>query len=113
MAASRAFTSGTIKRVNFIERASIAIGKVPRIPRTPPSRDSSPTNTQSSSSFLFNPPQAPRIPQRHGQVEAGAFLANVGGRKVHRAVGWWNVIAAVTQGGAHSILALAYRGIGQ
>jgi len=29
---------------------------IPRIPRTPPSRDNSPTKTQSRSSFLFSPP---------------------------------------------------------
>src|SRR5437588_5885650 len=59
MAASRAFSSCTMRREIFLPRASIAMGRAPRTPRTPPSSDNSPTNRQSGTSFLLRPRRHP------------------------------------------------------
>lgn len=58
------------------------MGNAPRTPRMPPSSDSSPTNKQSETSFLFSPPYAPRMPSAMGRsnpepslrISAGARL---------------------------------------
>ena len=83
------------------------MGSVPRIPRNPPSSESSPTITKSSSSRLFSAPYAPRIPKRHRQIEARTFFLDVGRRKIDGDVGRRNVVSAVLEGRAHAFAAFA------
>ena len=62
--------------------ASMAIGKAPRTPRTPPSSDSSPTNSAVRNLFLIQPAIGPKIPSAIGKskpepslrISAGARL---------------------------------------
>jgi hypothetical protein len=49
----------------------------------------------------------------HGQIEAGALFANVGGREINGDVGGRNIAAAVFERGANAIAALAHGGVGQ
>ena len=80
-AASRALTSGTIRLAIFFARAAMAIGSAPRTPRMPPSSDSSPTITNSGSSFFTRPPYAPRIPMAMGRSKPEpSFLMSAGAR---------------------------------
>ncbi len=48
-----------------------------------------------------------------GQVEARAFLLQVGGSQVDGDEGGRNQVAGVLDGGAHAVAALAHRGVGQ
>ncbi len=61
---------------------------------------------------MFKPPYAEDA-ERHGQVEAGPLLANVGRRQVDGDLGGWNIVAAVLQRRADPVAAFADRGIGQ
>src|SRR6266403_1214962 len=88
------------------------MGRVPRMPRIPPSRERSPTNTQSSS-LSCSDPIGTQDTERHGEVEAGALLANVCRREVHGNVRRWDVVAAGAQRGADAILTLTDGGIRQ
>src|ERR1019366_9252309 len=51
--------------------------------------------------------------ERHGQVKAGTFLANVGRRQIDRDLGGWNIVAAVFQCRADPVAAFADGSIGQ
>ena len=51
--------------------------------------------------------------ERHRQIEAGAFLPDVGRREVNGDVGGRNVVAAILQSRANALAALPHRGIGQ
>src|SRR6266850_4044272 len=82
------------------------------MPRIPPSRENSPTNTQSSS-LSCSDPIGTQDTERHGEVEAGALLANVCRREVHGNVRRWDVVAAGAQRGADAILTLTDGGIRQ
>ena len=48
-----------------------------------------------------------------GQIEAGAFLLDVGGREVDGDAGGRNVEAGVLDGGADAVARLAHGGVGQ
>ncbi len=50
---------------------------------------------------------------RDGQVEAGAFLLQVGGSEIDGDVRGRNEIAGVLDGGADAIAALAHGGVGK
>src|SRR5580700_1367970 len=112
MAASFAFSSGTTRREIFLPRASIAIGSAPRTPRTPASKDSSPTRMQSGTSFSFRPPYATRIPRAIGKSKPEPFV-NIRRSKVDRDVGGRDVVAAVLERRPYAIPTLTDGGIGQ
>ena len=61
--------------------------------------------------FLVEPAVGSQDAKRHGQVEPGAFLADIGGRQVHRDVSRRNVIATVAQRGTDPVLAFPDGGI--
>src|SRR5260370_42697752 len=113
MAASRALTSGQIRRLTIVRRASIAIGKAPRIPRTLPSRESSPTNSASGTSFLFRPPYAPRMPSAMARSKPEASLRMSAGARLMVDLGGRNVVAAIFQCRADPVAAFADGSIGQ
>ena len=113
MAASRALTSGTMRRLIFRPRASMAMGSAPRTPRRPPSSDKFADKKRVGNLFLVQAAVGAQDAERHGQVEAGAFLADVGGRQVDGDVGGRNVVAAVLQRRADAVAAFAHRGVGQ
>ena len=79
-AASAAFSAGTIRLAMPCSRAQTAIERAPRTGRMAPSSESSPMK-MCWSSALHGAHRA-QDPHGHGQVEAGAFLAHVGGREI-------------------------------
>src|SRR5207253_5428778 len=113
MAASRAFSSGTMRREIFLPRASMAMGRAPRTPRTPPSSDNSPTNRQSGTSFLLRPPYAPRIPSAIGKSKPEPSLRMSAGAKLM--VMWvkGDVIPTIFQSGSHTVAAFPNRRVWQ
>ena len=112
-AASRALTSGTISLRILLVRAITAMGSAPRTPRTPPSSESSPTKSEVVRRLVVQAAVSAEDAERHRQVEARAFLANVGGSQVDGDGGGGNVVAAVLQGSANALAALPYRCVGQ
>ncbi len=91
----------------------MAMGRAPRTPRTPPSSDSSPTKRQSPISFLVKSPIRADDAECHGQVESGTFFLDVGGREIDGDVRGGNVVAAVLEGCADPVAALAHSGVGK
>ena len=51
--------------------------------------------------------------ERHGQVEAGTFFADVGRRQIDGDLGGWNIVAAIFQRRAYPVAAFADGRIGQ
>ena len=89
MAASRALTSGTISVLNLLAAGLDGDRQACRELRGRRRRARvRRRRAQSGISFLLQPAVGAEDAKRHGQIEAGAFLADVGGREIDGDV-WW------------------------
>ena len=94
-------------------RAAMAMGSMPWTARREPSRPSSPTRTKSEMSLMAERAVGSEDADGDGEVEAGAFFLEVGGREVDGDAGGGKVEAGVLDGGADAVARLADGGVGE
>ena len=113
IAASRAFGSGTTIARLPRRRASSATGNTPLTARTAPLSASSPTKQKSVEGILLDFLRGRDHAERDREIEARAFLLNVGWGEIDRGPPARPIITAVADRGRDPILAFFDRGVGQ